>query len=346
VLGDPDGAAGKKVRFFKHMAKQLVGDGFDKSFLASTKNVILLRHPRDILLSYHRALGEATMEDTGLKEMVALLDDGKADAVVVNSDLLGRPEGTLRALCDTLGIEFSPDMLSWPQGRKDVDGLWGDLWYHATRATTGFKPVLDPGAAVGAAASVGTPLPDGVEEEVERCAPLYEQVLAHRLRPAPVLPDARNADILVHIGGQLLHRSEAKVSVFDSSVQGGDAVWEGLRIYDGKVCQLEEHIDRLLASAHTMMFAEIPSRAEVRDAVFETLRANNMRHDAHIRLTLTRGEKVSSGMPVKISQSILPNLDAVHFTATGQILNSCAICFFQVPNDESEWVHLNCFGGI
>ena len=106
---------------------------------------------------------------------------------------------------------------------------------------------------MGAAASAGTPLPnEQLEAEVDRCLPLYEQVLAHRMRPAPVLPDARNAEILVHVGGALLPRSEAKVSVFDSSVQGGDAVWEGLRIYDNKVFQLEEHIDRLLASAHTM----------------------------------------------------------------------------------------------
>jgi len=110
------------------------------------------------------------------------------------------------------------------------------------------------------------------------------------------LPDPRNAEILVHVGGRLLPRNEAKVSVFDSSVQGGDAVWEGLRVYDGRVFQLDAHLDRLLASAHAMAFAEVPSREEVREALFETLRANGMRDGVHVRLTLTRGPKVTSGM--------------------------------------------------
>jgi branched-chain amino acid aminotransferase len=110
------------------------------------------------------------------------------------------------------------------------------------------------------------------------------------------LPDPRNADIFVHVGGQLVPRAEAKVSVFDSSVQGGDAVWEGLRVYQGRVFALDAHLDRLMASAHALAFEEVPSRQEVKQAIFETLKANGMRDGAHIRLTLTRGTKVSSGM--------------------------------------------------
>lgn len=110
------------------------------------------------------------------------------------------------------------------------------------------------------------------------------------------LPDPRNASILVHVGGSLVPRSDAKVSVFDSSVQGGDAVWEGLRVYDGKIFQLAAHFDRLFASAHALAFRGTPSRAEVEKAVFDTLRANGMRDGVHIRLTLTRGPKVTSGM--------------------------------------------------
>ncbi len=110
------------------------------------------------------------------------------------------------------------------------------------------------------------------------------------------LPDSRNADILVHVNGELKPRSQAKVSVFDSSVQGGDAVWEGLRVYRGKIADLDLHLDRLHASAHAMAFADLPSRDEVRQAIFDTLRANGMTDEAHVRLTLTRGEKVTSGM--------------------------------------------------
>jgi branched-chain amino acid aminotransferase group I len=119
----------------------------------------------------------------------------------------------------------------------------------------------------------------------------------------PELPDPRNADILIHVGGELLPRAEAKVSVFDSSVQGGDAVWEGIRVYDGKVFKLEAHLDRLIASAKTMAFAEIPTRESVKEAIFETLKANGMRDGAHMRLTLTRGEKVTSGMSPRFNRS-------------------------------------------
>lgn len=110
------------------------------------------------------------------------------------------------------------------------------------------------------------------------------------------LVDPRNADILVHVGGELVHRSRAAVSVFDSSVQGGDAVWEGLRIYAGKVFALDRHLDRLLDSAKALRFAGAPTREEVTLAIVETLRANGMRDNAHIRLTLTRGPKITSGM--------------------------------------------------
>lgn len=110
------------------------------------------------------------------------------------------------------------------------------------------------------------------------------------------LPDPRNAEILVHVDGQLVPRDEARISVFDSVVQGGDAVWEGLRVYDGKVFALDRHLDRLFDSAHALRFEGVPSREEVRAAVVETLTANDMYDSAHVRLTLTRGPKVTSGM--------------------------------------------------
>jgi branched-chain amino acid aminotransferase len=117
------------------------------------------------------------------------------------------------------------------------------------------------------------------------------------------LPDPRNADILIHVGGQLKPRTEATVSVFDSVVQGGDAVWEGLRVYDGRIAELDGHLDRLQNSAKTLAFADVPSSDEIRTAIFETLAANGMRDNAHIRLTLTRGEKVTSGMNPRFNQS-------------------------------------------
>ncbi|MCP5540681.1 MAG: aminotransferase class IV [Akkermansiaceae bacterium] len=114
--------------------------------------------------------------------------------------------------------------------------------------------------------------------------------------PSPVLPDPRNEAIQIWVGDRLWPREEARVSVFDSVVQGGDAVWEGLRVYGGRVFMLDAHLDRLFASAKALAFANAPSRDFVRSAIFQTLEANGMRDESHIRLTLTRGKKVSSGM--------------------------------------------------
>eukprot|EP01039_Chlorochromonas_danica_P013228 gene13228-15274_t len=110
------------------------------------------------------------------------------------------------------------------------------------------------------------------------------------------LGDPRNEHLFAWIGDRLLPREQAKVSAFDSAVQGGDAVWEGLRIYDNKVFKLEEHLHRLVESAKAMAFANVPSLAYIRRAIGLTLEANNMSHNTHIRLSLTRGPKLTSSM--------------------------------------------------
>lgn len=112
----------------------------------------------------------------------------------------------------------------------------------------------------------------------------------------------KNKDITVFVGGKLVHRDDAKVSVFDSSVQGGDAVWEGLRIYNRKIFCFKEHVNRLQQSAKSLAFTDIPTFEYVRQAVVDTLTANEMFNDAHIRLTLTRGEKITSGMDPRLNQ--------------------------------------------
>ena len=114
-------------------------------------------------------------------------------------------------------------------------------------------------------------------------------------------PDPRNEGTFVHIGGELLRRGDAKISVLDSLVQGGDGVWEGLRVYDGKIFQFEEHIDRMFNSAKAMHFQGIPSRDAIKDAVFSTLKANDMYDGVHIRLTLSRGLKTTSGMSPELN---------------------------------------------
>ena len=115
--------------------------------------------------------------------------------------------------------------------------------------------------------------------------------------------NTKNSDIKIFIKDKLYSRENAKVSVFDSSVQGGDAVWEGLRIYNEKIFCFDEHLNRLQESAKTLTFTDIPSKEFIRDAVIQTLKANGMKDGAHVRLTLTRGEKITSGMDPRLNQS-------------------------------------------
>jgi branched-chain amino acid aminotransferase len=115
--------------------------------------------------------------------------------------------------------------------------------------------------------------------------------------------DERNKNLIVNINGNLVHRDQAAVSPFDSAVQGGDAVWEGLRLYKGRIFKLVEHLDRLRSSALALAFAEIPTHETIIEQIKRTLAANSMTDGVHIRLTLTRGVKYTSGMDPRLNTS-------------------------------------------
>jgi branched-chain amino acid aminotransferase len=115
--------------------------------------------------------------------------------------------------------------------------------------------------------------------------------------------DERNRDLVVNVGGRLGHRDDAGVSPFDSVVQGGDAVWEGLRLYRGRIFALEEHLRRLRAGARALAFAQIPDDDAIVAEIRRTLAANAMHDGVHIRLTLTRGVKVTSGMDPRLNRA-------------------------------------------
>jgi branched-chain amino acid aminotransferase len=115
--------------------------------------------------------------------------------------------------------------------------------------------------------------------------------------------DPRNDDLRVWIDGVVTHRDQARISPFDSLAQGGDGVWEGLRLYDGRIFRLTEHLARLRRSAKALAFEEIPSDEVIVAAIRECLAANAMRDDVHIRLTLSRGVKVTSGMDPRLNRS-------------------------------------------
>jgi branched-chain amino acid aminotransferase len=115
--------------------------------------------------------------------------------------------------------------------------------------------------------------------------------------------DQRNRDLIINVNGRLLHRNEGAISAFDAVVQGGDAVWEGLRLYDGRIFRLEAHLQRLVRSAKALAFDAIPSQEFIVEEIKRTLSANGMRDGVHIRLTLTRGVKITSGMDPRLNQS-------------------------------------------
>ena len=113
----------------------------------------------------------------------------------------------------------------------------------------------------------------------------------------------KNRDLIVNINGALVHRDQAGVSPFDSVVQGGDAVWEGLRLYQGRIFRLHEHLDRLRSSALALAFTQIPTHEQIIGQIKRTLAANQMTDGVHIRLTLTRGVKLTSGMDPRLNQA-------------------------------------------
>jgi len=107
---------------------------------------------------------------------------------------------------------------------------------------------------------------------------------------------ALGRELLIYVNGKILPRSEAHVSVFDASFQSGDAVWEGLRLYDDVVFKLDEHLDRLYRSAKALEITIPTDHAKLAEAVYATLQANEFHDEVHIRLMVTRGERRTSGI--------------------------------------------------
>jgi branched-chain amino acid aminotransferase len=157
--------------------------------------------------------------------------------------------------------------------------------------------------------------------------------------------DERNRNLIVNINGRLVHRDEAGVSPFDSVVQGGDAVWEGLRLYGGRIFKLTEHLDRLRRSAMALAFAQVPPHEEIVTQIRRTLAANQMRDGVHVRLTLTRGVKITSGMDPRLNQSgptliIVPEYKPPVYDRTGIALVTASVRRFP-PDCLDPKIHHN-----
>ncbi|TXG65621.1 hypothetical protein EZV62_006896 [Acer yangbiense] len=291
------GPGRKRYRYCKHIAKQRIC-GLPDDLLKKGKHIILIRNPLDILPSFDKVV-PPSLQELGLTDLVLIYSElcklGKPPLIIDSADLRQDPEASLRNLCEDLDIPFQDKMLRWEAGPKPIDGLWAPWWYESVRKSTGFTP----------ARKYPAPFPFSLYELLEQSLPFYNILRRHVRKtssllktplPEPDLPVPANKNLLAWVGDEIVTRESAKVSVFDSVVQGGDAAWEGLRVYNGKIFKLEEHLDRLFDSAKALAFENVPTREEIKQAIFRTLIINGMFDNSHIRLTLTRGKKVTSGM--------------------------------------------------
>jgi branched-chain amino acid aminotransferase len=163
--------------------------------------------------------------------------------------------------------------------------------------------------------------------------------------------DERNRDLIVSVGGRLTHRDQAAVSPFDSVVQGGDAVWEGLRLYNGRIFRLDEHLARLRRSALALAFQQIPGPEQITAEIRRTLAANKMTDSVHIRLTLTRGVKITSGMDPRLNQSgptliVLPEHKAPVYDAGGITLVTASVRRTSADSLDPKIHHNNLLASI
>ncbi len=167
------GPCGRPVHFFKNMAHHLVG--LDREFLSRITNVLLIRHPEEMLPSLAEQLPEPTLRDTGLRQQVEILDavlEEDGEPVVFDAkELLLDPAGILRKACERLGIPFEEKMLRWPAGPKPEDGVWSKHWYDSVHASTGFAPYRPKTGR----------FPQRLEPLLVECLPLYERLRGHAI---------------------------------------------------------------------------------------------------------------------------------------------------------------------
>ena len=117
------------------------------------------------------------------------------------------------------------------------------------------------------------------------------------------IKDIRNENIKIYINGKFYHRPEATISVFDSGFLLGDGVWEGIRLHEGTLIHLDTHIDRLFDGARSIAMKMHLTKMEIINAIWLTLKENNMKSDTHIRLIVSRGIKSTPYQHPKVTIS-------------------------------------------
>ena len=165
------------VFYQKHMAHHLL-PSIGREWLNRLEHAFLVRDPREMLLSLSKVTPGAGLHDTGLPQQLELFEEvrertGRDPCVLDARDVLENPRGLLAALCDSVGIEFTAEMLSWPAGPRESDGIWARHWYASVEASTGFEPWRPRTGE----------LSDRLAEVHEECLPYYRALFEKRLHP-------------------------------------------------------------------------------------------------------------------------------------------------------------------
>jgi hypothetical protein len=160
---------GAEISYVKHMTHHLLPE-VDRAALAPVRHAHLIRDPRELLASYARVRTEPTLDDLGIRQQAEIFESF-GGPVVDSRDLLADPEGILRLLCEALDVPFSTNMLAWPAGARESDGVWAPYWYDSVHASTGFAPYRPPAG----------PMATRLEPLAERCLPYYEQLYQYRI---------------------------------------------------------------------------------------------------------------------------------------------------------------------
>ena len=135
---------GKSVWYQKQMTHHIVGDN-NLEWIKNVVNCFLIRHPKDVILSYQKIYPEIDVRLLGCRQQAAIFEQvmqttGEPPIVIEADDIARQPGAMLPKLCDRLGIPFTTKMLSWPEGPAPADGSWGKYWYRNVMKTTGFQP--------------------------------------------------------------------------------------------------------------------------------------------------------------------------------------------------------------
>ncbi len=167
------GPCSRDILFLKQMAHHL--EGLDRQFLKETVNVLLVRDPREMLLSLRNQIPNPVLRDTGLGFQSELLEQlvqlGQPGLVLDSRRLLQDPRRVLSSLCERLGIPFLESMLRWDAGPRPEDGVWAPHWYANVHRSTGFQEYRPKSEE----------LPAALVPLHEECRPHYEALLSHAI---------------------------------------------------------------------------------------------------------------------------------------------------------------------